>query len=260
MPKPPAAPDSPPRSLNERQLTYLKAIYRLDQAREADQRGAWNRGQRVLPASEWRWIAYNTSESMLRLQLLEAHLVDEGTGSTFESLERRGLIECRYERDELGIPILLVKMTTKGRRLARSLTGEQRERPLPIGTLREWHWKALVVAYQAGDEGVKQDYAFSGRYSGIGWNTWLRLRDYKHQGKEHPLIREASTWVQVRRSVFTGRHRPNDYEERTVAEQEHRLFITTFGCSYYAQSWQHYRQLYPEVEAPEPRQEEEAHR
>ena len=248
----------PTEALNDRQKTYLLTIFRLDQAREVDQRGAWNRGQRVQPATEWRWIAYGTAESMLRWQLLEAHLVDEGTGSTFESLERRGLIECRYERDPLGIPILLVKMTIKGRRLARSLTGEQRERPLSTGTLREWHWKALAVAYQAGDEGVKQEYSGSGRYGGIGWNTWLRLRDYKHQGKEQPLIREASTWVQVRRSVFTGRPRPDDYEERTVAEQEHRLSITAFGRTYYAQNWQRYRQLYPEVEAPAPTQESQA--
>lgn len=250
-----ALPKSQQTALNERQLTYLKAIYRLDQEREHDERGAWNRGQRARPAEEWRWIAYNTSESMLRWQLLEAHLVDEGTGSTFESLERRGLIGCRYERDPLGISILLVKMTSKGRRLARSLAGEQRERPLPAGTLREWHWKALVVAYQAGDEGVKQDSAFSGRYNGIGWNTWLRLRDYKHQGKEQPLIMEAYTWAQVRRMVFTGQPRPNDYEERTVSEQEYRLHITLFGRSYYEEHWQRYRQLYPDVEAPEPMQE-----
>lgn len=230
----------------------MQAIYRLDQAREADERGAWNRGQRVRPAAEWRWIAYNTSESLLRFALQQAKLVDEGTGSTFASLERRGLIECRYECDPLGIPILLVKMTTKGRRLARSLTGEQRERPLPTGTLREWHWKALIVAYQAGEEGVKQDYAYSGRYGAIGWNTWLRLRDYKYHGKEQPLIAETSTWVQVRRSVWTGRPRPDDYEERTVSEQEHRLYITAFGQRYYAEQWQRYRQLYPEVEAPAP--------
>jgi hypothetical protein len=247
----------PTETLNDRQKTYLLTIFRLDQLREADQRGAWNRGQRVLPAAAWRWIAYNTSESMLRWQLLEAHLVDEGTGSTFESLERRGLIACRDARDPLGVPILFVQMTSKGRRLARSLTGERRERPLPTGTLRAWHWKALVVAYLAGNEGVKQEYAFSGRYGGIGWNTWLRLRDYQHQGKEQPLIREASTWVQVQRSVFTGRPRPNDYEERTVAEQEHRLSITAFGQSYYVQHWQHYRQLYPEIEAPEPGKESE---
>jgi hypothetical protein len=242
----------PTETLNDRQQTYLLTIFRLDQARETDQRGAWNRGQRVQPAAEWRWIAYGTAESMLRWQLLEAHLVDEGTGSTFESLERRGLIECRYERDPLGIPILLVKMTSKGRRLARSLTGEQRERPLPTGTLREWHWKALVVAYQAGAEGVKQKYSSTGDYGGIGWNTWLRLRDYKYQGQEQPLIAEGSVWVQVRRSIWTGRGRPNDYEERTVAEQEHRLSITPFGRSYYEEHWQRYRQLYPEVEAPAP--------
>jgi hypothetical protein len=77
----------PTESLNDRQKTYLLTIFRLDQAREADQRGAWNRGQRVQPAAAWRWIDYGTAESMLRWQLLEAHLVDEGTGSTFESLD-----------------------------------------------------------------------------------------------------------------------------------------------------------------------------
>jgi hypothetical protein len=245
-------------ALNDRQNTYLLTIFRLDQVREADQRRAWNRGQRVLPAAAWRWIAYNTSESLLRFALQQAKLVDEGTGSTFESLERRGLIECRYERDPMGIPILLVKMTTKGRRLARSLTGEQRVRSLPTGTLRAWHWKALAVAYLAGDEGVKQEYSGSGRYGGIGWNTWLRLRDYKHQGTEQPLITEASTWVQVRRSVFTDRRRPHDYEERTGSEQEHQLSITPFGQRYYVEQWQRYRQLYPEVEAPAPTQESQA--
>jgi hypothetical protein len=248
----------PTETLNDRQKTYLLTIFRLEHLREADQRGAWNRGQRVLPAAAWRPIAYNTSESMLRLQLLEAHLVDEGTGSTFESLEQRGLIACRYERDALGIPILLVQLTSKGRRLARSLTSEQRERSLPTGTLRQWHWKALVVAYQAGDEGVKQGYAFSGRYSGIGWNTWLRLLDSKHQGKEQPLIREAYTWIQVQRMVFTGQPRPNDYEERTGSEQEHRLSITAFGQTFSVEHWQHYRQLYPEVEALAPTQENQA--
>jgi hypothetical protein len=74
-------------SLNERQLTYLKAIYRLDQERERYERGVWNRGQRSRPAKEWRWIAYTTSESLLRFALLSAHLVAEGTGSTFEALD-----------------------------------------------------------------------------------------------------------------------------------------------------------------------------
>jgi hypothetical protein len=61
MPKTPAAPGSVSRSLNDRQLTYLRTIYRLDQERERYELGAWNRGQRVRPAEEWRWIACSTT-------------------------------------------------------------------------------------------------------------------------------------------------------------------------------------------------------
>lgn len=255
MPKQLSASESLSRGLNERQRTYLQAIYRLDQEREADERGAWNRGQRVRPANEWRWIDYSTSESLLRFALQQAKLVDEGTGSTFDSLERRGLIACRDARDELGVPLLFVHMTAKGRKLIRSLTGEQREKPLPPGTLREWHWKALVAAYQAGSAGLEKD---SWGYGRISWKTWLRLRDYRYDRQEQPLIAEVQTWVQVRRQVFTGKGPPNTYEERTVTEWEYRLHLTPFGRTFYQQHWQHYRHLYPEVEAPEPTAEDEA--
>ena len=46
--------------LNERQRKYLRAVYDMDQAKEAvirDEaaRGRWN----STPASQWRWIPYN---------------------------------------------------------------------------------------------------------------------------------------------------------------------------------------------------------
>jgi len=44
------------------------------------------------------------------------------------------------------------------------------------GALREWHWHALAKAYAADDEGLGGE---DGDYARIGWNTWLRLRDYK---------------------------------------------------------------------------------
>ncbi|MCT7969747.1 hypothetical protein NG799_25880 [Laspinema sp. D1] len=41
--------------LNERQQTYLKQIFEIDQNREESERGAWNRGDRPRPADEWRF-------------------------------------------------------------------------------------------------------------------------------------------------------------------------------------------------------------
>ena len=80
--------------LNERQRTYLQAVYEVDQANEQARRidrarGYWDN----TPASEWRWIDYNGAYSPLLRRISEAGYQDAGTGSTFESLYRRGLIK-----------------------------------------------------------------------------------------------------------------------------------------------------------------------
>ena len=70
-------------------------------------------------------------------------MVDPGTGATFEALEKRGHILCKYEPVAgLGDPLVYIQIAPARRKLVRSATGEQREKPLPPGTLREWHWKA----------------------------------------------------------------------------------------------------------------------
>src|SRR5256885_2456123 len=85
--------------LNERQQHYLQAIYETDQEQEADERGMWKRGGRPRPASVWRWMEYGVFDgvgSMLYTKLYLRKLVDEGTGSTFNALESRGFIKCKY--------------------------------------------------------------------------------------------------------------------------------------------------------------------
>src|SRR5579859_8174299 len=85
--------------LNERQRQYMQAIYETDQEQEAEERGAWTRGGRPRPAREWRWMEYATFYGIhqpLKMKLFLRHFQDEGTGSTFEALERRGLIKCKY--------------------------------------------------------------------------------------------------------------------------------------------------------------------
>lgn len=223
--------------LNKRQLTYLKAIYACDQEQERAERSAWRRGLTPRPASEWRWMSYHATNSPLRRRLLDAEVLDPGTGSTFEALAARHLILRRWERDpDLPVSLLFVQMTPKGRKLIRAVTGEQREKPLPAGTLREWHWRALAAAYAARPAGLEQD---AGGYGHSAWRTWLRLRDYQagdlvkeQRGSQHTLPGGA-------------------YGET------YRLHITPFGEAYYHREWARYRALYPDVDAPAPAAERE---
>jgi hypothetical protein len=60
-------------------------------------------------------------------------------------------------------------------------------------------------------------------YGRIGWNTWLRLRDYKIGGVEYPL-----------------------------AEERLGMSITPFGRAYYERSFVRYHELYPAIDAPTP--------
>src|SRR6266852_403686 len=85
--------------LNERQQEYLQAIFEVDQEQEADEHSMWTRGGRTRPAREWRWIEYGMFDGMptsLYSKLYLRNLIDEGTGSTFNALEARNLITCKY--------------------------------------------------------------------------------------------------------------------------------------------------------------------
>lgn len=165
-------------------------------------------------------------------------IIDEGTGSTFTALERRGLIEYRerYEPNIISLkPLTSVRLTRKGRKEARSLLGESAPKKLPKGTLREWHWNALALLYEAGGE-LDSSQSVSGCYGGIGWKTWLRLRDYYDTGKG--LVKEHSRFV----------WRP----DRKESDRVYAIRLTESGREFYEQNWEKYRELYPNVEAPQP--------
>lgn len=240
----PELPASTPKSepdLNERQKAYLKAIYAEDQAAEKHESWRWNQGLGKRPADEWRWLLYADlagGATPLKRQLERSGVVDSGTGSTFTALERRGLIDHR-ERYEPGIaslePLTSVRLTRKGRALARKLLGESAPKKLPKGTLREWHWNALARLYEAGGE-LSSEFHVSGCYGGIGWKTWLRLRDYYDTGRG--LVKEQSRFVL----------RPG----KTESDRLYVIKLTDAGREFYHQNWQKYRELYPNVDAPEP--------
>jgi len=171
--------------LNDRQRAYLLAIFETDQEVEAEMRELPYRPFQQRPkASEWRWLEYKEPVpiigdpgSALWRRIKKLDLVDQGTGSTFSALADRGLVSVQWHRVNVhgqGVPHL--RMTTNGRKLARSWTGVKAYKSPAAGTLKEWHWRALAKAYAAGDEGLEGEYGVYGR---IGERTWQRLLEYK---------------------------------------------------------------------------------
>ena len=239
-------------SLNARQRDYLTAIYRADQEVEAEERGSWSWGGRPRPAAQWRWMPYASAlESQVplpvRKHLLRTGQISEGTGSTLEALEKRGLITMRYlgapVLRQLGIipermallesdPIPTIQITPAGRKLVRQALGFPSNTHV-TGTLREWHWRALSLAYAARESnGLALE---SGYYGHTGWKTWLRLRDYVPA----PLVQE--------------RRELRGYDRSTESEVvDYYLQITPFGVAFYERAYPRYKALYPSVEATPP--------
>ena len=191
-----------------------------------------------MPAREWRWVEYGTFygiHTLLKMKIFLRNLQDEGTGSTFEALERRGLITCKYtwkrkNGEQVDERLLMVQITKEGRKLVRSATGAQRESPLPPGTLREWHWRAMAEAWKARPEGLQSRHGE--HYGHISWNTWLRLRDYK----DGALIEEYQTW---------GEKLPH----MSATPQIYWIRLSPYGEQFYRDNWQRYHDLYPNVDA-----------
>jgi hypothetical protein len=215
-------------SLNDRQRSYLQAIFDTDQSIEADMHRIPFIPLHYRPkASEWRWMEYSDPipeifkpASRLYAAIKQAARIDQGTGSTFAALAERGLIQVQERGPD---HYLHIRMTPAGRKLVRSWAGAKAYMPPPAGTLQKWHWRALSLAYAAGDEGLEGEY---GDYGHIGWNIWRRLVDYK--------------WGAL---VIEGELRP---------PYDHRLRITEAGRRLYARQWLRYREMYPNVDAPEP--------
>ena len=237
-------------SLNKRQQDYLTAIYQADQEVEAEERSSFSRGGRSRPAEQWRPMPYGSSFPG-RLPLpVKKHLnwteqISEGTGSTLEALEKRGLIAMQHLSVEAlrsrgiitkwqGIlepePIPVIEITPLGRKMVRQALGIQMTRHV-TGTLQEWHWRALVLAYVAREgKGVAMEYGHYGDYGRIGWKTWLRLREYTPA----PLIQE--------------------YHEQSPGSPHTNYYvqITSFGIAFYERAFARYQALYPSIEAPAP--------
>ena len=204
--------------LNARQQQYLALIYEADQAAEQFEKGSWVKGRKRRPASVWRWLFYgdiNDRPSPLKSRLLRAGLVDNGTGSTLDALERRALVECDGQ-----VPQLHVKVTRLGRKVVRTGIDEPvvRRTRTPRGMLSQKAWQALILIGKAGKEGLLLD-GWSPYTQGIHLNIWRHL-----QQQNPPLIKGYN-----------------------------RLHHTVFGVLFYLRHYERYREIYPEIEVPEPK-------
>lgn len=204
--------------LNPRQQKYLTLIYEADQSAEHFEKASWKKGRERRPASVWRWLFYgdiNDRPSPLKSRLLNAGLVDQGTGSTLDALESRSLIEC-----DGSVPELYVKATRLCRKVVRVGTGQPVVRATTThkGMLSRKAWQALILIGRAGKDGLSLD-GWSQYTQGIHLNVWKHLEQ-----QEPPLIK--------------------GYD---------RLYHTVFGVLFYLRNYEKYRELYPEIEAPEPK-------
>lgn len=147
---------------------------------------------------------------------------------------------CRYEPGSIAQPILFVQITKAGRKLVREALHLQAPKALPAGTLREWHWQALVHAYLAGETGVEE------WPREIGIKTLQRLQDYTVKGEARPLLAA----ITVSCEPYLRQRWPGD--SGVLATERQQLCITQFGREYYRDNWQRYREIYPGVDAPAP--------
>lgn len=235
--------------LNERQRRYLIAAYETDQAYEQAHKRAFQRGdydESRRPACEWRAMAFGVLygpggavPTMLRNECKGD--VDEGSGSTWAALERRGLLKVKVRdvRFHPGQVLPHITLTPKGRKLARDLKGEKAATKKP-GEVSRSTWKALAAGWSAGEAGL-WDEKGGDWYGGVSGDTWLMLTR---------STKQRERWFsEVQRHAADG-------ELASFGGFRYGVKITPAGIAKYWDSWEVNREKYPDIDASNPRMRE----
>lgn len=221
--------------LNLRQRAHLTAIFNADQHAEeqvASRRRDW---LSVPPAEEWRWQHFSTEapasvigRTPIQLELKSQGLLSQGSGSTLAKLRRDCLIEETTRLSSLGLTMTLVRLTRLGRAAARAGLEIPAKKRTPSGMLSEWLFTNVARLYAAGEEG-------------------LELNPIKRVPAERFVSDNATIYLDDRRRggafIDYGGH---GMFGRTVA-------LTPRAIEHYERCWSCYRELYPDVWAPDPR-------
>ncbi|ULH13929.1 hypothetical protein MF271_00945 (plasmid) [Deinococcus sp. KNUC1210] len=203
--------------------------------KQAFQRGHWQEARR--PAAEWRPMPFGRWLDIPGLPPTPLRQAcggaDEGSGSTWAALQRRGFVQvCDRTIEGRGYSLPHVTLSIRGRKFARELAGTPVERRAP-GVLAQSTWKALAAAWNAGETGLID--TGGGWHGGIGWDTWLVLRNRTSGGDLTESVRRLEKYPKMR-------------TERWV----YYLRLSDAGRTYYMQRWEANSAAYPEIDAPNP--------
>lgn len=211
--------------LNDRQRTYLRVIFGVDQALEDEHRRGGARGEfDPRPAREWRRVSFNGAYSPVPAQLRAAGEYDSGAGATLAALRDRGLIESETMPGVLS-DMVDVWLTRAGRAAARVGTGTPSPRASrPRWALSEWLWRQMAAVARAGEAGLLAERLASTAhlYLDAGHRRRHGNRPYLHC--EHRMI------------TVTYRHRMYGNDQTwTQSRPEYRYHFTDDGRAHYAE-------------------------
>lgn len=211
-------------SLNERQQKYMLAIYQIDQANEAYERSEAAKGNFFRPRADvWRWIFHGSyispvagkNDSELKAALRRLGMLDEGTGSTYAALEKRGLINTmdnlKHIFDERQIGLVdgwyaIVQITRKGRAVVRASMPDYKPRPRtapkpkPVPPPLPEISKMLREA--RGERGLRE---FAGMLAAAGIDVSIAMlarveggKDYSNDPERHQIIARILEYISQR--------------------------------------------------------------
>ncbi|MFI1285162.1 hypothetical protein ACH4U5_31135 [Streptomyces sp. NPDC020858] len=228
-------------SLNTRQQIYLQALLDVDQAAERARRSEGARGRwSNTPAREWRRIQFNDPLGSVVSRLRSAGVYDSGAGSTLAVLRERGLIETQTVPGLLNDAVM-VWVTAAGRKAVRAHQGGggAARTPRPKWAVSEWLWRQLVKVAGAGPEGLAQ--------TELQGEAHLYLCDgWEHRRGNRPYLASHSRWV--RHTAYADFRRTQTYETST---QVFTYRFTDAGRAHYRERLAEYRELYPNIAAPD---------
>jgi len=226
--------------LNKRQQTYMEAIYHADQAVEAAHRKEAARTWSNTPARVWRRLPFNGPYSHIAPALRHHKVYDTGAGATLAALRDRGLIESETWTGLLTDPVY-VWITREGRAAVRAGLGLQSARTSkPKWALSEWLWKELVKVAAAGPEGLQR--------GGLYGDSHLYLsKGHKGRRGNRPYV-DGSNYRWVTYDAYVSLGSSETYKK---SEPVYYYILTDEGRAHYAEYLEQYRELYPDIDAPD---------
>ncbi len=226
--------------LNDRQRIYLRVLFDHDQGLEDEHRRLGARGTfDRMPARVWRRIAFNDAHSPIPGRLQAAGVYDSGAGATLAALRDRGLIETDTEPGPLS-DLVSVWLTRAGRAAVRAHDGTPARASRPRWALSEWLWRQMAAVARTGEDGLLSDQ--------LATTAHLYLdAGHAHRRGNRPYLRTVCRHLPV-----TYRHQMYGTDRTwTSSRPEYRYHLTDAGRAHYAEHLSAYRELYPDIDAPD---------